>query len=107
MTENIEEKFYSIAEPIKLIGDTWVLLIIKALMDRPKRFNQISKELEGITNRSLSLKLKHLATQGVLERQVDPSTNPPQVIYYLTPLGKGVEPILKAIEEFGDKFFCE
>jgi len=104
---NEEEKFISIIKPIKLIGDPWVLLIIKALMEGPKRFNQISKELDGITNRSLSLKLKHLAAQGVLERQVDPSTNPPQVIYYLTPLGKGVEPILKSIEEFGDKFFCE
>jgi DNA-binding HxlR family transcriptional regulator len=104
---DLDERHCAIIKPIKLVGDPWVLLIIKCLLEGPKRFNQISKEIGEITNRSLSLKLKYLSSQGVLERRVEAEQNPPQVSYYLTPLGRGVEPVLKAVEKFGDKFFCE
>lgn len=101
-----EEKYNSIVKPVGLIGDTWSLLIIHTLLEEPKRFNELKNQIPSISNRTLSAKLKHLSLQGVLERQVLEG-NPPNVQYYLTPLGKGIKPILVAIEDFGDKFFCD
>jgi len=100
------EDYNSIVKPIELIGDPWTLLIIKSLLSGPKRFNELKNEVPGINNRTLSARLKSLAIDGAIQRQVG-LENPPAVKYYLTPLGKGIGPILKAIENFGNKFINE
>ena len=97
----------SIVKPIELISDTWTLLIIKSLLTGTKRFNELKNEIEAINNRTLSARLKFLAEKGLVIRRVSLITTPPSVKYTLTPLGKGIEPILNEIEKFGNKFLCE
>lgn len=93
----------SIVKPIELIGDPWTLMIVKCLIVGPKRFNELKNEIPGINNRTLSARLKSLALDGAIQRQVG-LENPPTVKYYVTALGKGIGPILQAIEDFGNKF---
>ena len=97
----------SIVKPIELISDTWTLLIIKSLLSGTKRFNELKNEIQDVNNRTLSARLKFLAEKGIVIRRVSMNDAPPSVKYTLTPLGKGIEPILKEIENFGNKFLCE
>jgi DNA-binding HxlR family transcriptional regulator len=103
----VKAQFCSIIKPIELISDSWTLLIIKSLLTGTKRFNEIKNDVEDINNRTLSARLKFLVEKGVLIRRVSQSTTPPSVKYTLTPLGKGIEPILNEIENFGNKYLCE
>lgn len=102
----VDEFICPIKEPIDLIGDTWILLIIKALYKGSKRYNEIKKEIPQINNRTLSLRLKKMTNLGIISRNVDQYTNPPLVTYKLTPMGCGTKPVIDAIENFGNKFLC-
>ena len=99
-------KHCSIIKPIELISDSWTLLIIKSLLPGTERFNELRNEITDINNRTLSARLKFLVLKGVIVRHVSPGS-PPSVKYTLTQLGKGIEPILNEIENFGNRFMCE
>lgn len=105
MSVSTNKKFCPIIKPVELLGDSWTLMIIKSLLNGPKRFNELKSEIDDVNNRTLSARLKSLGEKGILIRRVG-TQNPPTVTYYLTPLGKGAEPILKSIEDFGNKFLC-
>lgn len=98
-----EEVINGLKKSFSLVGDEWNLLIIQALLAEPRRFNDIKRMIPQINNRTLSGRLKSLNEYGVLGRKIEHG-NPPYALYYLTPLGKGVDPIIKAIEKFGDRF---
>ncbi len=75
------------------IGDKWTVLIIMAILDGPRRFNQIKRAVSGISQQMLTRTLKHLERDGMVTRTVYP-TVPPQVEYALTPLGVSLsEPV--------------
>lgn len=78
------------------IGDKWSVLIILVLSENPKRFNQLKREIESISQKSLSASLRALERHGFLTRHVEP-TIPPQVEYALTPLGQSLVPPLFAL----------
>lgn len=68
------------------IGDRWTLRILLALRDGPRRFNQLRRDVEGVSQQMLTRTLKMLERDGMATRTVHPSV-PPQVEYALTPLG--------------------
>ena len=74
-------------EILSRVGDKWSLYIVGRLNRGPMRFMEIKREVDGISQRMLTLKLKGLERDGLLTRQVFP-TIPPRVDYELTPLGR-------------------
>ena len=89
-----------IATTISLVGSKWKLLIIRNLMNRPWRFNELQKSLDGISQKVLTDSLRQLSDDGLVNRK-DYKTNPPKVEYGMTELGERFMDILKSMEEFG------
>lgn len=74
-------------EILTRVGDKWSVLVVVALGGESMRFNELRRELEGISQRVLTATLRGLERDGIVKRTVYP-TNPPQVDYALTKLGK-------------------
>lgn len=89
-----------VATTVALIGSKWKLLIIRNLRMRPWRFNELKRNLEGISQKSLTDSLRSLEEDGVVVRTVYPEV-PPRVEYSLSALGEEMKPILDAMEGFG------
>lgn len=79
------------------VGDKWSVLIVMALRDGPRRFNEIKRAIGTISQRMLTLTLKGMERDGLVHRTVTPS-NPPRVDYELTELGHSLR---GPIEELG------
>src|SRR5690606_26756342 len=76
-----------VSEILSRVGDKWTVLIIMMLGHGPKRFNEIKRGINGISQRMLTLTLRGLERDGIVRRTVTPSI-PPRVDYELTDLGK-------------------
>src|SRR5437868_5313725 len=75
------------------VGDKWTVLIVSRLGKRPMRFNEMKREIGGISQRMLTLTLRNLERDGLITRTVF-ATIPPRVDYALTPLGRSLlEPV--------------
>jgi DNA-binding HxlR family transcriptional regulator len=75
------------------IGDKWSVLVVMLLGDGPRRFNEIKRMVDGISQRMLTLTLRGLERDGLVSRTVYP-TIPPRVEYALTELGRSLrEPV--------------
>lgn len=89
-----------VATTVQLIGGKWKLLILRNLLARPWRFNELRKSLEGISRKVLTDSLRSMEEDGVITRTVYPEV-PPRVEYALSDLGESMRPIIKAMEDFG------
>jgi DNA-binding HxlR family transcriptional regulator len=69
------------------VGDKWSVLVMDLLGAGPRRYSQLHKAIEGISQRMLTLTLRSLERDGLVERTVTP-TSPPRVDYALTEVGK-------------------
>jgi DNA-binding HxlR family transcriptional regulator len=78
------------------IGDKWSVLIVMLLANGPHRFNEIKRQVEGISQRMLTLTLRGLERDGMVNRTVTP-TVPPRVDYALTELGQSLTKPVKAL----------
>nr|WP_244641406.1 helix-turn-helix domain-containing protein [Tianweitania populi] len=78
-----------IREVLDRVGDTWSLLVIFNLQGRPVRFNALRRMIEGISQRMLTVTLRSLERDGLVQRTVKPTT-PPEVEYALTELGQSI-----------------
>lgn len=85
------------------IGGKWRPLILALLLTGPRRFNELRRELTGISARVLTGLLRDLEAAGLVARKVIPSA-PPQVEYSLTPLGTTLEPLLTELRRWGQSF---
>ena len=92
-----------VATTVQLIGSKWKLLILRNLFMRPWRFNELKKDLEGISQKVLTDSLRALEEDGIITRTVYPEV-PPRVEYALSPLGQSMKPILDAMEEWGTEY---
>ena len=92
-----------VATTVALIGSKWKLLIIRNLMARPWRFNELKKDLEGISQKVLTDSLRSMESDGIVTRTVYPEV-PPRVEYALSPLGESMRPIMKAMELWGTEY---
>ncbi len=84
---------------IELVGKRWSGSILRALMDRPSRFSQISAHVPDISDRSLSMRLKELEREGLVIRRVEP-TQPVSVSYELTEKGRALERAIAEVERW-------
>ena len=78
-----------VGEVLARVGDKWTVLIINELGDGPRRFNTLRRQIEGVSQRMLTLTLKNLERDGLVSRAVTPSV-PPRVDYALTDLGRAM-----------------
>ncbi|MCT8162059.1 winged helix-turn-helix transcriptional regulator [Pseudoruegeria sp. SHC-113] len=86
---------------LRRITDGWSLLILIELSKEKKRFNRLRDAISGISQRMLSVSLRHLERDGLVSRTVLPSS-PPQVEYALTSLGQSLVPSLKPLQVWAE-----
>ena len=89
-----------VAKTVQMIGSKWKLLILRNLLQRPWRFNELQKSLEGISQKVLTDSLRSMEADGIITRTVYPEV-PPRVEYALSELGDTMRPIIKSMEEWG------
>ena len=89
-----------VATTVRLIGSKWKLLIHRNLLARPWGFNELKKDLEGISQKVLTDSLRSLEEDGIVTRTVYPEV-PLRVEYSLSELGDSMRPIIKAMEDWG------
>ena len=89
-----------VATTVALIGSKWKLLILRNLMARPWRFNELKKDLNGVSQKVLTDSLRSLEEDGIVTRTVYPEV-PPRVEYALSDLGESMRPIIDVMQRWG------
>jgi DNA-binding HxlR family transcriptional regulator len=87
----------------------WTLLVIRDLAEGRSRFCELERSLRGISPRTLSLRLRALEEEGIVERQTYPEV-PPRVEYALTKKGRALVPLIEDMRAYGLKWLgadCE
>ncbi len=92
-----------VATTVQLIGGKWKLLLLRNLLQRPWRFNELKKSLDGISQKVLTDSLRSMEADGIITRTVFPEV-PPRVEYALTDLGESMRPIIDAMAEWGENY---
>ena len=92
-----------VATAVALIGGKWKLLILRNLKARPWRFNELLRDLDGISHKVLTDSLRQMMSDGLVYRY-DYRELPPKVEYGLTQLGKELLPVVDALAEFGNYY---
>ncbi|MCD8161202.1 MAG: helix-turn-helix transcriptional regulator [Clostridiales bacterium] len=92
-----------VATTVSLIGSKWKLLILRNLLVRPWRFNELRRDLEGISQKVLTDSLRAMEEDGIITRTVYPEV-PPRVEYALSELGESMRPVIKAMEDWGTEY---
>ncbi|HJV45203.1 MAG TPA: helix-turn-helix domain-containing protein [Bacillota bacterium] len=88
---------------IELLGKKWTGLIIRVLLGGPRRFKDIKEQIPEMSDRVLSERMKELEDAQVLTRRVYPET-PVRIEYELTSKGKSLEPVIQAIQHWGESW---
>lgn len=92
-----------VATTVQLIGNKWRLLIMRNLLVRPWRFNELQRNLEGISQKVLTDCLRSMESDGIIVRTAYPEV-PPRVEYSLSELGESMRPILSSMEQWGKNY---
>ena len=92
-----------VATTVQLIGSKWKLLIIRNLMQRPLRFTELRRDLEGISQKVLTDSLRSMEEDGIITRTVYPEV-PPRVEYALSELGESMRPIIEDMAAWGESY---
>ena len=92
-----------VATTVQMIGSKWKLLIMRNLLVRPWRFNELKKDLDGISQKVLTDSLRSMEADGIITRTVYPEV-PPRVEYALSELGESMRPIMDAMEIWGTEY---
>lgn len=86
----------------KLLQGKWAILILHALNEGTKRFNELERDIQ-ITHATLSSQLKYMEKEGLVHRTVYPEV-PPRVEYSLTAMGRRFAPVLDSIQVWGEEY---
>ena len=89
-----------VATTVELIGSKWKLLVLRNLLVRPWRFNELKKSLDGISQKVLTDTLRSLEADGLIIRTAYAEV-PPRVEFSLSELGESMRPVLKSMEAWG------
>lgn len=92
-----------VATTVALIGSKWKLLIMRNLLIRPWRFNELRKSLDGVSQKVLTDSLRSMESDGIIIRTVYPEV-PPRVEYSLSELGESMRPIMDAMYAWGTEY---
>jgi DNA-binding HxlR family transcriptional regulator len=88
---------------IDVLGKKWTGLIIRVLLDGPKRFKEVKEQIPEISDRILTERMKELEAMGVVERKVYPET-PVRIEYELTSMGRELESVIQSIQYWAEKW---
>lgn len=92
-----------VATVVELIGNKWKLLIIRNLLAKTSRFNELMNGLPGISQKVLTDNLRSLEANGLVNRTVYPEV-PPRVEYSLTEMGHSLNPIFNNLIDWGNSY---
>jgi len=87
----------------EIISGKWTLLVIRDLAGGSQRFCELERSLEGISPRTLSLRLRALEDEGIVERRTYPEV-PPRVEYALTDKGTALVPLIEDMRSYGQRW---
>ncbi len=90
-----------VATTVQLIESKWKLLIMRSLLARPWRFNELQKDLDGISQKVLTENLRSMEADGIVTRTVYAEV-PPRVAYSLSELGESMRPIIGCYGTMGN-----
>ncbi|GAA4290924.1 winged helix-turn-helix transcriptional regulator [Actinokineospora soli] len=91
---------------IDVVGGKWKALILWALSEQPRRFGELRRDLEGVTERVLTQQLRELERDGVVHREVHQQV-PPKVVYSLTPAGVALDRALTDLGTWGEQHMAD
>jgi DNA-binding HxlR family transcriptional regulator len=86
---HLSDNCRAVSDVLGRVGDKWSVLVITMLGDGPRRFNELKRMVDGVSQRMLTLTVRGLERDGLITRTVTPST-PPRVDYELTELGRSL-----------------
>jgi DNA-binding HxlR family transcriptional regulator len=89
-------------EVLNRVGDKWSVMVVVLLSDGSKRFSELRRNIEGVSQRMLTLTLRGLERDGLVKRTVYP-TVPPRVDYELTALGRSLRQPIQALAKWAEK----
>ncbi len=92
-------------QAVELIGRRWTGAIIRALCGGPRRFNELLATIPGLSDRLLTERLRELEREGVVRREVSPGP-PVRVAYALTERGAELEPTIRALAEWAERWMA-
>lgn len=98
-----ELPFCPVATTVDLIGNKWKLLIIRELLTGTKRFNEMYRAIDGISQKVLTQNLRKMKEDGIIDRVVFAEV-PPRVEYSLSELGDTLKPIIDSMSEWGTDY---
>jgi DNA-binding HxlR family transcriptional regulator len=90
----------------ELVSGKWTLLVIRDLADSSRRFCELERSLQGISPRTLSLRLRALEDCGIVVRHTYPEV-PPRVEYVLTEKGRALVPLIEEMRSYGRRWLVE
>lgn len=102
-TKECNSAMLSVRDALDLLGGKWKLAIIVSLLEEPKRFKQLQRDVTGITAKMLSKELKELEVNGLLSRSVQADVAPVAVTYTLAPYGNTLLPVIDALHHWGSQ----
>lgn len=88
---------------LSLIGSKWKVLILRDLMDGPRRFGALKRSVGDVTQKVLTAQLRAMEEDGLVHREVFAEV-PPHVEYSLTELGRSLKPIIEALGDWGTSY---
>ncbi len=92
-----------IEKAVSILEGKWTLLILRELFTGMKRFGELRSELDGISPKTLTERLRILEAQGIVQRTIYPEV-PPRVEYALTEYGETLRPVIDALRAWANKF---
>ena len=98
-----EYELCPVVESVRRVGNEWRLIVVRYLLDRPMRFNELLRAAGGVDAKTLSRVLKYLSSEGILRRDVL-STQPFTVQYGLTQKGEQLRPVIESLRKWGNEW---
>lgn len=99
--ENLPE--CPVATTVELIGSKWKLLILKYLLNKTMRYNELKREIDGISQKVLTSTLKSMVDDGIVIRTSYPEV-PPRVEYSLSEIGESMRPVIDVMADWGNTY---
>ena len=88
---------------VELIGSKWKLLILKYLLNKTMRYNELKREIDGISQKVLTSTLKSMVEDGIVIRTSYPEV-PPRVEYSLSEIGESMRPVIDVMADWGNTY---
>ncbi len=100
----VEARGGCIAAAMEIIGNKWTALILRDLVNSPKRFSELQKSVEGVSPRTLSQRLDDLESHAIITKAAFAEV-PPRIEYTLTQKGRDLIPVLQQMADWGAEYY--